>query len=193
MPHWNYWNPASGVTYTRWGKSSCPTSTGAQLVYSGRVGGTLYLAQGGSAEKICVPDNPDYIPETSGVTPPHFSIVQGAEYEFFTGPLSALTEHNAPCAVCFVPTRATTIVVPAKTTCPSSWTREYYGYLSTDAEQDTHRRSTYNCLDINPETIPGTSDNTNPSLFHYTITNCNGFSCPPFENGRILACAVCTK
>ena len=181
------------MTYTRWGKTTCPSSTGAQLVYSGRVGGTKFSSQGGSAEKICLPDNPDYISETSGVTIPYNSTIQGAEYEFFAGPLSALTENNAPCAVCFVPSRAAAIMVPAKTICPSSWTREYYGYLSTDAELDTHHRSTYNCLDINSESVAGTSDNANPSLFHYTVTNCNGFTCPPFENGRILSCVVCTK
>ena len=59
-------------------------------------------------------------------------IVQGAEYELFSGPNANVTEHNAPCAVCYVPTRATTIMVPAKTSCPSSWTREYYGYLMTE-------------------------------------------------------------
>ena len=41
----------SGVTYTQWGKSSCPTSTGAQLVYAGRTGGTKHNIRGGSAEK----------------------------------------------------------------------------------------------------------------------------------------------
>ena len=140
-----------------------------------------------------MPDNPDYIPETAGVTVPYFSIVRGAEYEFFAGPLANLTQHNAPCAVCFVPTRSATIMVPAKTTCPSSWTREYYGYLTTDAERHTHRRSTYTCLDISPELVAGTSADTNPSLFHYTIADCSGFLCLPFESGRILSCAVCTK
>ena len=185
--------PVSGVTYTRWGKSSCPNSTGVQLVYSGRAGGTHYLAHGGAAEMICIPDNPDYIPETSGVTVTHYSIVRGAEYEFFVGPLANVTEHNAPCAVCYVPNRATTIMIPAKTMCPSGWTREYYGYLTTGAELTTHQRQSYTCLDIAPGVVEGTSANTNPTLFYYTIANCDGLSCPPFETGRILACAVCTK
>lgn len=181
------------MTYTRWGKSSCPSSTGSQLVYSGRTGGTLFNSQGGSAEKICIPNNPDYIPETYGVSVPYYSTVQGAEYEFFAGPLTNITEHNAPCAICYVPSRATAIMVPAKTTCPSSWTREYYGYLTTNAELATLQQSSYTCLDISPEVIEGSSISTNPSLFYYTITNCNGLSCPPFENGRILSCVVCTK
>ena len=184
---------ATGVTYTRWGSTSCPSSTGAELVYSGRVGGSRFNAEGGSSDKICVPDNPDYIAETSGVTVPYNSTLQGAEYEFFAGPLVSITEHNAPCAVCYVPRRGSVIMVPAKTMCPSTWTREYYGYLTTNAELPTHRRSSYTCLDVAPEVISGLNRNTNPSLFHYTVTNCNGLSCPPFEISRILACAVCTK
>ena len=181
------------MTYTRWGKTSCPNSTGAQLVYSGRAGGTKYNSQGGSAETICIPENPDYIPETAQVIVPWFSTVQGAEYEFFAGPLENHTQYNAPCAVCDVPSRSRAIMIPAKTMCPPSWTREYYGYLTTDAEVHAHQRSSYTCLDISPESIAGTSANTDPLLIHYTITNCNGLSCPPFENGRILSCAVCTK
>ena len=127
---------ATGVTYTRWGKSSCPTSTGAQLVYVGRTGGTHYNHRGGAAEKICLPDDPEYAAETSGISVPYYNIVQGAEYELFSGPNANISEHNAPCVVCYVPTRATSIMVPAKTSCPSSWTREYYGYLT--AEHDDY-------------------------------------------------------
>ena len=93
-----------------------------------------YNSQGGSAETICIPDNPDYIPETAEFTVPWFSTVQGTEYEFFAGPLVNHSQYNAPCAVCDVPTRARAIMILAKMTCPSSWTREYYGYLITAAE-----------------------------------------------------------
>ena len=99
--------------------------------------------------------------------------------------------HNAPCAVCFIPTRAAVVMVPAKTACPPSWTREYYGYLTTN--YDIHHRSSYTCLDINPEGVPGSGASSASAFFYYTITTCNGLSCPPYENNRILSCAVCTK
>ena len=184
--------PVSGVTYTRWGKSSCPSLTRAQLVYAGRAGGTSYASQGGAAEKICLPNDPDYISGTSqGASFP--SVVEGAEYQMRSGPIAIqnVQDYNVPCAVCYVPTRATTIMVPAKTVCPSSWTREYYGYLTT--EHDSHGRSSYTCLDISPEVVPGSSSNLDGALFYYTVTNCNGLSCPPFVNNRTLSCAVCTK
>ena len=179
-----------GVTYTRWGSSSCDNSTEAELVYAGRAGGTWFAHSGGAAEKVCLPDDPDYLPETTGVTVNNF--IDGAEYEFNSGPNSNIYEHNVPCAICFVPTRATAMMVPAKSLCPPSWTREYYGYLTT--EHDNNRRSSFDCLDVNPEVIPGTgADSINATTFNYVDTTRNGLACPLYENGRILSCAVCTK
>ena len=182
----------SGVTYTRWGRTSCPNDTNAQLVYSGRAGGTWYGAQGGSAEKICLPDDPDYIPNSNIQS---YSVVHGAEYDDVyndpRNPLQHLINHNVPCAICDVPTRARVIMVPAKTVCPSSWTREYYGYMMT--EHDSHYRSSYSCIDVDAEPIPGTASNVDGVRFFLTATHCNGLSCPPYENNRHLSCVVCTK
>ena len=182
------------MTYTRWGKSSCPNDTGAQLVYSGQTGGTNWNVTGRSAEKLCLPDDPEYVTETARVSIPYFNTVQGAKYELWDGPQSNVTNYKAPCAVCYVPTRATTIMVPVKLTCPPSWTREYYGYLTT--ELDAFHRSTYTCIDNTPEIIPGTfrlQHTDGFTLILHTITDCLGLQCPPYENGRILSCAVCTK
>ena len=178
------------MTYTRWGSSSCPSSTGAQLVYAGRVGGSHYTNNGGGAEKLCLPNDPDYLSGTAG-----FSVsshIYSAEYEFGSGPNTNILDHDVPCAICHVPTRATVIMVPAKSLCPSSWTREYYGYLT--AESDSHKRSSYTCVDINPEAVPGSSAHNNGALFYYVAVYCGyGLDCPPYEQSRILSCAVCTK
>ena len=48
---------SGGVTYTRWGKSSCPNITGTELVYSGRTGGSHYQ-HGGAANYLCMPTDP---------------------------------------------------------------------------------------------------------------------------------------
>ena len=60
--------------------------------------------------------------------------VYGAEYETRDGPLSAFNNHNVPCAVCYVSTRGTVLMIPAKPTCPSSWTQEYNGYLMAECK-----------------------------------------------------------
>ncbi len=109
---------SAGVTYIRWGRTTCPEALGTELVYSGRAAGTHYTHKGGSAEKICLPNNPDYL-----------SSANGAEYQSFSPtPLRHLGDQNVPCAVCYVPTRAAMIMIPAKTQCPTSWTVEYAGY-----------------------------------------------------------------
>ena len=180
---------ATGTTYTRWGNSSCPSVNETELLYAGKAGGTEHNSRGGGADKLCLPDNPDYLPGTTGATGSAF--IKGAEYEFHSGPDTNVYQHNVPCAVCYVSTRATAIMIPAKRECPSSWTREYYGYLTSEA--DVHYRSSFTCVDVNPETVPGSSASIDGALFYYSFSTCNGLDCPPYENNRILSCVVCTK
>ena len=40
----------SGTIYTRWGSSSCPNTSGNELVYSGRMAGSNYRNGGGAAK-----------------------------------------------------------------------------------------------------------------------------------------------
>ena len=52
--------PGAGVTYIRWGKSSCPNVTGTQLIYAGRASGAAFNSPGGGGgEILCLPLNPD--------------------------------------------------------------------------------------------------------------------------------------
>ncbi len=135
---------SAGVTYIRWGRTSCPEALGTELVYSGRAAGTHYTHKGGSAEKTCLPNNPDYLSSANGVQ--GYSSLRGTEYESYPPtPLGHLTHHNVPCAVCYVPTRVAMIMIPAKTQCPTSWTVEYAGYLMT--AHYLHHRSTFSCVD----------------------------------------------
>ena len=185
---------SAGVTYIRWGKSSCPDTAGTQLLYAGRAGGSHYNNKGGGAEKLCLPLDPDYINVPGSTSASHYSTLHGAEYETSnTGPLynSNLNDHNAPCAVCYASTRAAMIMVPAKTECPSSWTREYYGYLMT--EYQNFRRSSFDCVDVSPDTVPGEAGSTDGALFYYTKATCNGLQCPPYVTNKVVSCAVCTK
>ena len=131
----------SGVAFTRWGKGLCPNATGAQLVYTGKAGGTACIHQAGIEEQqkkfVCMPEDPDYTSETAGLSSyAEHNKLFGSEYQFNAGPqsLRGVYQHNVPCAVCYVPTRAATIMIPAKTTCPVSWTREYSGYLTSEGE-----------------------------------------------------------
>ena len=68
-----------GVVYTRWGKSSCPSVTGTELVYAGRAGGSWFRHTGGGANYLCMPNDPEYLLYAPGVQ--DYSPVYGAEYE----------------------------------------------------------------------------------------------------------------
>ena len=172
------------------GKRSCPNITGTQLVYAGRAGGSAYT-QGGGAEKLCLPLDPDYIDNSRSTSPSSYSTLHGAECETTGGPHHTFHDHNVPCAVCCASTRVAMIMVPAKTQCPSSWTREYYGYLMT--EHSSHRRSSFDCVDVNPDVVPGGTGSTNGALFYHVKASCNGLQCPPYQANRVVSCAVCTK
>ena len=179
-----------GAVYTRWGRTTCPNITGTQLVYAGRAAGSWYNHKGGGANYLCLPNDPSYLQYTSGSQTLR-NYVYGAEYETGDGPLSTFHNHNVPCAVCYVSTRGTVLMIPAKTTCPSSWTQEYNGYLM--AERYNHYRSTYECVDQNPESVPGSAGYQAGALIYHVQVTCSTIACPRNTAGRELACAVCTK
>ena len=91
-----------GVVYTRWEKTSCPNVNGTELVYAGRAGGSWFSHMGGGANYLCMPNDPDYFQYSSGVQA--LSYVYGAEYQTHHGPLTAVKDHNVPCAVCYAST-----------------------------------------------------------------------------------------
>jgi len=182
-----------GVAYTRWGKATCPDITGTQLVYAGRASGSHYNHKGGGANYICLTGTPNYLAPPSGSQGAQ-ALLYGAEYETAggaLGPLSAVHDHNVPCAVCYASTRGTSITIPGQTTCPASWTREYYGYLM--AQHYGFHRSMHECVDANPDSVTGSSANIDGALFYHVRAECTGIACPPYQSRREVTCAVCTK
>ena len=69
-----------GTVYVRWGHDQCPST--AQLVYPGRAGGSNYNQHGGGSNPQCLPLDPNFLPEISGVQERAF--MHGAEYETYT-------------------------------------------------------------------------------------------------------------
>ena len=179
-----------GVTYIRWGRTTCPSTPGTQLVYKGRAGGTYYSDSGGGANKLCMPEDPEY----SGRYQTGFQdgYLHGAEYRISNGQeFYSMNGHNVPCAVCYASTRVTLLMIPAKISCPSSWIREYYGSLM--AENVYNQRSLFECMDRNPESVPGSAGIQKGAYFYHAESNCLSLPCPPYVSGREVSCAVCTK
>ena len=177
-----------GTVYVRWGHNECPST--AQLVYSGRAGGSNWNEPGGGSNPQCLPLDPKFLKPIG--TQNHRGYIYGAEYEMFT---DGITHHDLEvlCAVCHVSSRTAVYMVPAKYTCPSGWTREYYGYLMSSLNGKDRHRTQYTCVDTTFKSVPGTSANLDGLLFHFVEGRCGSLPCPPYDNTKELSCAVCTK
>ena len=184
-------NTSGGAVYVRWGRTTCPT--GRELMYSGRAARSCYSQSGGGNNFQCFPDDPeddDY--DAGGST--YRTYVYGAEYQNPISALGSIHDHNVPCAVCYVPTRVVSLMIPAKLTCPTGWTEEYHGYLM--AERHNHPASAvhaFECVDRNPESVPGSTADTNGGLFYHVEAVCDGLDCPPYVSEKEVTCVVCTK
>ena len=179
---------SGGATYIRWGRTTCPS--GAELVYPGWAAGSHHSHGGGGANYLCVTKQPQtlsYDPATN-----NDGLLYGAEYEAENRlPYRLIDDQDAPCALCYTASREAVFMLPGRYTCPSGWTREYYGYLVSTAHND--RRSTFECMDVSPETVPGGHANSNHALFVHVEPRCGVLPCPPYENTKEMTCAVCSK
>ena len=61
------------------------------------------------------------------------------------------------------------------------------------SERFVHYRNTFECVDKDPESIPGSAASTDGALFYHVEATCNGLPCPPYDTQKELTCAVCTK
>ena len=188
---------ACGPIYVRWGRTTCPGNQSTELVYSGRAGGSWYSKTGGATNYLCMPDNPDYLQYDSSVQGRNY--VYGVEYDpIESQPLNVnpnVRGHNVPCAVCMAVSRCSLLMIPGKTSCPVSWTREYYGYLMSAYQQSHPLPTTYECVDKDPESVPGLNAigwGSGGGIFGHVEASCNGMACPPYVAGRELTCVVCT-
>ena len=177
-----------GTVYIRWGRTVCPNVTGTELVYEGIAAGAWYSHTGGGSNYLCLPKDPDYSDFQSGKQGD--STIHGVEYQTDGAPLDSVDEHNAPCAVCGT-SRSKHIMLPGKNTCPTNWTMEYSGYLM--ASRYARQKTTFECIDKNPESIAGSSGDANGALFYHVEGRCTGLPCPPYDEEKELTCSVCTK
>jgi hypothetical protein len=63
------------------------------------------------------------------------------------------------------------------------------------AERYDYYRTTYTCMDGNPDNSSetGTHANKDGALFHFVEAICSGsLPCTPYIDGQELTCAVCT-
>ena len=104
-----------GVVFTRWGHTTCPITNDTGFLYKGKAAGSSWDKTGGGASYICLPDKPEFLSYTPSISSDQ-SYIHRAEY---------YVNNNGP----YVSTRISYLMIPAKNTCPKTWTTEYQGYL----------------------------------------------------------------
>ncbi|XP_078619156.1 uncharacterized protein LOC144886401 [Branchiostoma floridae x Branchiostoma japonicum] len=184
---------AGGSVYIRWGRTTCPNDTDTSLIYDGIAGGAHFTHSGGGANYVCLPKDPEWGVFTDG-SQGTGAYMYGAEYQLSSNnPFQGVSLHNhdVPCAVCHVTSRGSKLMIPARLSCPSGWTREYKGYLMTAYR--TQYRSEFVCMDGEPETRPGGHLDSDGALFYPVEASCGSLPCPNYVQGRELTCVVCTK
>ena len=155
------------------------------------MGGEHNSHQGGGVNYLCLPNKPKYdkysdSDQTAGY-------VYGTEYQVNDfDPFKKLHNHEAPCVVCYVTSRGSMLMIPARNDCPSGWTEEYHGYLMTEYHNHKKQRD-FICVDKNAEYVPGTSSNQRDAYLYPVEGRCGALPCLPYVNARELTCAVCTK
>lgn len=173
----------------RWGRTSCHGD--AQVVYTGIIGSGHYNHQGGGGKYLCLPNNPKYDRYSDSWDG---TVIYGTEYEVssFNPFTNNLNDHDAPCAVCYVRSRGSQLMMPARNDCPSGWAEEYHGYLMTAHYSHKSTRD-FICVDREAEYVPGSQSNQNGALLYLVQGGCGSLPCLPYFRGRELTCAVCTK
>ena len=70
-----------------------------------------------------------------------------------------------------------------------------FGNLNLMSENHNNNgRSMYECVDKNPETVPGLNAYNSPTAFFDLVEPlCNGLSCAPCDDEKELTCVVCTR
>jgi len=87
---------------------------------------------------------------------------------------------------------------PASNTCPVGWTREYNGYLMSEAShvfgelESSHHSTSYICVDSAPEVATGPI-NQIQALLYFVRVGCGTLPCSKFTEGSFVPCVVCTK
>ena len=171
----------AGTMYERLGNKRCPEVTGTSLVYSGIAVG--FETTNSSTTFKCMPQVKEYIHyyksllSEYGETPVQF--VHLARYETFLNRTG-----DVACAKCSTEGRGAIELLPTTIECPSSWTKEYAGYLMTDSGS-----SGFVCVDRSME--PHNSSNsvvTGPTLTHVVAALDS-----KYNSSQVLSCVVCSK
>ena len=139
-----------------------------------------------------MPHDPDSLPSDFPTTTysGHTAYLFGAEYQFTYK--NVAIDDDVPCAICKVTPATTTMMVPAKLTCPQNWTLQYHGYLGASYYTSDHA-SEFICIDNDPEYFERSRQLNSDGLLIYPVrVVCGSLPCPKYKDSQYMPCAVCS-
>ena len=151
---------------------------------AGVVGGKYYTNKGSGTNRLCLTKTPQFDDAVS--VSGSYGFIYGTEYEDIPGH----HDHNVPCSVCLVQ-QSTTIMVPGTLSCPPGWVTQYKGHLFS--AYYNHFATEYVCIDGAPENDESGAANTDGHLIYHVIAQCGALPCPPYVQGKVVTCVVCSK
>ncbi|XP_060560709.1 uncharacterized protein LOC132720568 isoform X2 [Ruditapes philippinarum] len=181
-----------GSTYVRWGRNVCPDD--ASLIYKGFVGGKYYNEAGSGSDSICLPEDPTWSNYTDGDAKCCRGRIYGSEFhiEEPNGIFPyGIHSQDAPCAVC-ESKKSTILMIPARSNCYPGWKLEYSGYLMANYKGHAGPHN-HICVDNHPEFILNGGAYNLQHILYLMEAQCGSLPCPPYVQGRELACVVCSK
>ena len=102
-----------------------------------------------------------------------------------------MNEQDQPCVVCHT-SYAVTHMFPGRTSCFPGWSLQYTGYLMSSEHKANVNRE-YFCMDSDPQPMPRGGTNDNQGIVYLVEGRCGSLPCPPYHEGREIACAVCSN
>ncbi len=177
------------MTYIRWGRSDCPNA--ATVLYEGFVGGAWFSVGGGTSSFICLPDEPEYVQTEECYD---CSLVSSAEYETRNQVFPSETyQYDAVCVSCLALEKTTIVMMPGKTSCPSSFQTEYSGYLMSTYPSFNHATDAI-CVDGNAESMLGSHEDHNGAALYFVAADCSSsfIPCGPYKHRIPISCVVCS-
>lgn len=180
-----------GAVYVRWGRNMCPED--ATLVYNGYIGGKYYDEAGSGSDSLCLPSDPTWSNYTDG----NASCCRGHIFasEIHVDEPSGIFpykvhQQDMPCAVCKT-LKSTTLMIPARANCYPGWKLEYTGYIMANYHGHAGPHN-HICVDSEPEFVPNGGEYKLHHILYLMEAQCGSLPCPPYVQGRELACVVCS-
>jgi len=171
-------------------------------VSKGYAAGPRHNLGGSGSNFLCLPEHPQWKTYINGGQR-WVGAIFGVEYERIPNNIfskrhnngQSLNDKPAPCAVCYVAGRSSTLMIPARTQCPQGWIPEYSGYLVSEIQTGApgRHRSNYVCWDEEPEVAVVGRHKQNHAVIYAVEVRCGSLPCSEYISGRELACIVCSK